>query len=347
MFYNKIIIVWFLIFQSTFFVGCNRQEMSIKKFTDQRKQMGTFVNIQVLAEVADSSKIREAMDSAFKVIDEIEQKTSRFLPASDPAKIEKLKLNEIFKVSPWTWKCFKIADKINKKTFGFYDVTTGPLVDIWGFGRKTNKLIPTDSKIKLALKVVGWEKICLLEEFQAVSSVVAGVQIDLSSVAKGLAADIAVETFLKLGFTNVLVNAGGEIRSSTSGNKIWRVGIQIPDENSLKGKYFKDKVVELKNSAIATSGNYLNYFKKGTNYFSHIINPKTGKPSKTETVSVTVFAKNCAIADAWATGLFMLPVADAIKCANQNPEIECLIIKRPLPGKKHFRFYSTSKLSEK
>ena len=345
MIYNKIIIVWFVIFQSTFFVGCNRPKMSIEKFSEQRQQMGTFVNIQVLAPSDHAKKVREAMDSAFKVIDELEQKTSRFLLESDPSKIEKLKLNQIIKVSPWSYKCFKIADEINRKTFGFYDITAGPLVDLWGFGRIIKQEVPNDNQINLALKITGWEKICLLEEFKAVSSVVAGVQIDLSSVAKGLAADVAVETLLEHGFTNVLVNAGGEIRTSSSGEKVWRVGIQVPDENFFANgeKYLKDKVVELKNSAVATSGSYLNYFKRGTNNYSHIINPKTGRPAQTETVSVTVFAKECAVADAWATGLFMLPAAEAIKCANRNPEIECLIIERPLLGEKVFRFHSTEK----
>ena len=317
--------------------------MSIEKFTEQRQQMGTFVNIQVLASSADSGKVQKAMGSAFKVIDELEQKTSRFLPESDPSKIENIKLNQIIKVSPWTWKCFELANEINRKTFGFYDITAGPLVDLWGFGKNKKQEVPSDKKINSALEIVGWRKVCLLEDFKAVSSVVAGVQIDLSSVAKGLAADVAVETLLEKGFTNVLVNAGGEIRSSSSGKKVWRVGIQVPDENFFANgkKHLKDKVVKLKNSSVATSGSYLNYFKRGTNNYSHIINPKTGKPAQTETVSVTVFAKKCAVADAWATGLFMLPATEAIKLANQNPEIKCLIIERPLPGKKTFRFHST------
>ncbi len=343
MIYNKIIIFWFVIFQSAFFVGCNRPKMSIEKFTEQRQQMGTFVNIQVLAPLNKEKKVTEALNSAFKIIDELEQKTSRFLPESDPSKIENLKLNQIIRVSSWSWKCFELADEINKKTFGFYDITAGPLVDIWGFGKNKKQEIPDAKKINSALEIVGWKKVCLLEDFKAVSSVVAGIQIDLSSVAKGLAADVAVEILLKHGFTNVLVNAGGEIRVSSFAEKVWRVGIQIPDENYFVNgeKYLEDKVVELKNSAVATSGSYLNYFKRGTNNYSHIINPKIGKPVQTETVSVTVFAKKCAVADAWATGLFMLPATEAIKLANQNPEIECLIIERPLSGKKTFRFHST------
>jgi len=335
----KKFIFWIIIFQSTFFVGCSR--VTIKRFTEQRQQMGTFVNIQVLAPSDKEKKVQEAMNSAFKKVDELEQKTSRFLENSDPSKIEKLKLNEILKVSSQSWECFKIADEINKKTFGFYDITAGPLVDIWGFGRKDKKEVPSENQINLALKITGWEKICLLGNLQAVSTTVSGVQIDFSSVAKGLAADIAVETLLKVGFTNLLVNAGGEIRTSSSGEKVWQVGIQIPDEETLKSQYFKNKIIKLKNSAVATSGSYLNYFKRGTNNYSHIINPKTGRPAQTETVSVTVFAKECALADAWATGLFMLPANEAIKIAEKNSKIECLIIERPLHGEKFFRFHST------
>jgi len=307
--------------------------------------MGTFVNIQVLATPDSKEKVKKAINSAFDEIDKLETKASRFLEESDPAKIEKLKPDEVLIVSPWSWKCFQIADEVTKKTKGLYDITSGPLVDLWGFGRNKIWTIPDPEKIDSVLKIVGWEKICMLDSMHAVSVSVTGVQIDLSSVAKGLAADIAVEKIKEHGLSNILVNAGGEIRTSSSGEKVWRVGIQIPEENLLTQNYLEDRVVKIKNSAVATSGSYLNYFKNGANKYSHIINPITGRPFQTETVSVTVLAKSCAAADAWATGLFTLPAEEAIALANQTPEIDCMIIERPLPDKDKFRFHFTELFS--
>jgi thiamine biosynthesis lipoprotein len=185
------------------------------------------------------------------------------------------------------------------------------------------------------------DKLVLIPGQCAVSTVVAGVHVDLSSVAKGLAADAAAKALKANGFNNFLVNAGGEIRTSSDGSKRWHVGIQVPKEDAPANEVFADRVLEMENGAVATSGSYRQYVRRGTNTYSHIVDPRTGRPLRTATVSVTVRAAECAVADAWATALYTLPAEDAVALAAGTEGIECLIIERPAEGSEMYRFRAT------
>jgi thiamine biosynthesis lipoprotein len=143
------------------------------------------------------------------------------------------------------------------------------------------------------------------------------------------------------GLVNFLVNAGGEIRTSSDGRKRWHVGIQVPREGAPADEVFSDRVLELKNGAVATSGNYRRYIRHGTNSYSHIVDPRSGRPLRTDTVSVTVQASQCAVADAWATALYTLPAAEAVVLAEVTEGIECLVIECPEERGGPYRFHAT------
>ena len=321
--------------------ACSKNEN--KKFAEQRSYMHTFVEIQVIAK--NKNKVQFAVNKAFDAIAEVETNTSKFISSSDVAKIKDTKQGIKIKVSDYTLKCLSLAKKISKLTGGKYDITISPLVDLWGFGKNKNKRIPSKKEINQAKKKIGADKFIVMYNENAVSTTVDNLDIDLSSVAKGAAVDAAAERLLQLGFTNFLVNAGGEIRVSSSGKKVWHVGIQTPKENVSVDDIIED-VLKIKNGAVATSGNYRNYFKKGTNTYSHIINPKTGMPVKSTVLSVTVTAPTCAEADAFATGFFtMLPV-EAIQLADTISNVECFIIERPLKGTTNFRFHQSKDFPE-
>ncbi len=322
-----------------FISACSKNEN--KKFVEQRSYMHTFVEIQVIAK--NKNKVQFAVDKAFDAVAEVETNTSKFISASDVAKIKNSKQNEITGVSDYTLKCLSLAKRLSNLTGGKYDVTISPLVDLWGFGRNKTKRVPSEKEINLAKKKIGADKFIVLCDKNAVSTTVDNLDIDLSSVAKGAAVDAAAERLLQLGFTNFLVNAGGEIRVSSSGEKIWNVGIQTPKENVAVEDIIENDVLEIKNGAIATSGNYRNYFKKGTNTYSHIINPKSGVPVKSAVLSVTVTAPTCAEADAWATAFFTMPPVEAAQLAGTISNVECFIIERPLEGKTNFRLHQSKK----
>ena len=320
-----------------FISACSKNEN--KKFVEQRSYMHTFVEIQVIAK--NKNKVQFAVDKAFDAVAEVETNTSKFISASDVAKIKNSKQNEITGVSDYTLKCLSLAKRLSNLTGGKYDVTISPLVDLWGFGRNKTKRVPSEKEINLAKKKIGADKFIVLCDKNAVSTTVDNLDIDLSSVAKGAAVDAAAERLLQLGFTNFLVNAGGEIRVSSSGEKIWNVGIQTPKENVAVEDIIENDVLEIKNGAVATSGNYRNYFKKGTNTYSHIINPKSGVPVKSAVLSVTVTAPTCAEADAWATAFFTMPPVEAAQLAGTISNVECFIIERPLEGKNNFQFHQS------
>ncbi len=330
---NKIVFIILIILISS----CSKNEN--KKFAEQRSYMHTFVEIQVIAN--DKKKVQQAVNKAFDAIGEVETNTSKFISASDISKIKNGGQNEIIKISDYTLKCLTIAKKISEKTDGKYDVTIAPLVELWGFGNNNSKKVPSDIEIKIAKIKVGSDKFIVLYDKHSVSTTVANLDIDLSSVAKGVAVDAAVEILLSCGFSDFLINAGGDIRTSSSGEKVWHVGIQTPRENVAAKDIIENDILKVKNKAVATSGNYRNYFKEGTNTYSHIINPNTGVPVKTTVLSVTVTAPTCAEADAWATAFFTLTPANALQLASTIPDVECFIIERPAKGSKNFRFHQS------
>ena len=182
------------------------------------------------------------------------------------------------------------------------------------------------------------DKLVLLPNRNAVSTVVAGVQCDVSSLAAGLAADEAARILFEHGYSNFLVNAGGEIRTSSAGEKTWSVGVQVPTPDSRANEYIKNRVIKMKTGSVSTSGSYKKFFTRGTNTYTHIVNPRTGRPIQSDTISVTVLANECMVADGWSTALFCLPADEAIVLAEQTPGIECLVVERPSAGEDTFRF---------
>jgi len=318
-------------------LGCSK--ISEQKIIETRSYMHTFVQIQILS--GNPKEDYKIMNKAFDAVAEVETNTSRFIASSDVSKIKNAPSNQKIKVSSYTFNCLSLAKKLNKKTNGKYDVTISPLVDLWGFGKNKNTKIPSKEKIVSALKKIGSDKFFLFRNCNAISTSVNNLDIDLSSVAKGAAVDAAAQKLLDSGISNFLINAGGEIRTSSTGEKIWHVGIQKPELNASSGDVITNDILKIKNKAVATSGNYRNYFKHGTNFYFHIINPKTGFPLKTSVMSITVTAPTCAEADAWATAFFTLSPEEAIKLANKTPKIECFIIERPAKGENNFIFHKS------
>jgi thiamine biosynthesis lipoprotein len=311
------------------------------KFVEQRYQMATITQIQVLAPTRDARNVRIAMDNAFDAIDHVEQIASWFIDSSDASKITKADPGTLVPVDPLMLKMLQKAETLTRATNGRFDVTAGRIIRLWGFGPDKTNRVPSDAQVAEAMRLSGMDKLVLLSDQNSISTVVAGVQCDVSSLAAGLAADEASRVLLEHGYSNFLVNAGGEIRTASTGEKIWNVGVQVPTPESRASEYIKNRVIQMKNGSVSTSGSYQKFFTRGTNTYTHIVNPRTGKPVQSDTISVTILSENCMDADGWSTALFCLPAAEAITLANQTPGIECLIVERPTPGTDTFRFHSS------
>ncbi|MCX7847306.1 MAG: FAD:protein FMN transferase [bacterium] len=318
--------------------ACSRQQ----KFTAQRFQMATRVEIQILASPRDATRVHTALQDAFAAIDAVEQQLSWFRTNNDLARIRLAPPGTILFLTNWTWQALLLARDLYNKTAGHYDVAAGPLIRAWGFGPGKTNRIPDEAELAAARARSGMDKLILLPHLCAVSTSVAGVDIDLSSLAAGFAVDRAAERLLAHGFSNFLVNGGGEIRVSSTGAKRWRIGIQVPDEHAPDNLYLRDRILALRHGAVSTSGSYRNFHRAGTNVFIHLINPRSGRPLHTSTVSVTTWADSCARADAWSTALFCLPVSQALALVELEPQLECLILEAPTNSLSGYRFSSSS-----
>ncbi len=219
-------------------------------------------------------------------------------------------------VSPALYEVLTRANEISELTGGAFDVTVGPVVNLWGFGPKARpETVPTASELAETLEVIGYQHL----EFQTEPAAVRATQnqyVDLSAIAKGYGVDAVARYLVSKGVEAYLVEIGGEV--SVSGRKpngeAWRLAIEEPVSEQRQ----INRVVALDNRAMATSGDYRNYYESEGKRFSHTINPKTGRPIQHTLASVTVIAEDCMTADALATAFNVMGLEAAKQLATRE-----------------------------
>lgn len=222
-------------------------------------------------------------------------------------------------------KVFNLAKTISKETDGAFDITVAPLVNAWGFGFK-NGIKPTDEQIDSILAFVGQEKVTLQDG--KITKTDPRIMLDCSAIAKGYGVDMVAEFLASKGIANYLVEIGGEIsaRGKNPNGTEWKIGVTKPVDDSLSINQENQTVLEITNQALATSGNYRNFYYEGGKKYAHTINPKTGKPAQSDILSATVTAPSCAIADAYATAFMVLGSAKAKEILKKHPELKVYFI---------------------
>lgn len=213
---------------------------------------------------------------------------------------------------------------IHQQTNGAFECTIQPLVELWGFGRGNQKQVVAQSQIDSVKQFVGCEKVTLMDhELQLKDS---RIQFNFNAIAKGYAVDKVAQFLKQQGFVNHLVEIGGEVvAGGTKNGKLWKIGIQTPTETA-DGAVDSNESFELRDRAVATSGNYRNYFEENGHRYTHIMNPVTGKPEETNLLSVTVIAPTCATADAYATAFMVLGLDRSSEIVRQHPELKAWFI---------------------
>jgi thiamine biosynthesis lipoprotein len=289
--------------------GCDHAPEMIKI---SGSKMGTTYHVTIVADQPAPADLAEQIDQVLSAVD---QSMSTYKSQSELSQFNRLPIDEQVKASDQLWAVLQTSEKVWQQSAGAFDPTVGPVVDLWGFGPvATQDRIPSDEEIAAALADAGFEYLQLDSAAQAISKQKA-IALDLSAVAKGYAVDQVAELLEMLALPDYLVEVGGEMRLSGSnpeGNP-WRVAIELP---SLMPQV--QEVVEINNGAVATSGDYRNYFEKDGVRYSHTIDPRNGKPITHSLASVTVIADYCADADAWATALMVLGEDQGMAIANQN-----------------------------
>ncbi|MCU0652481.1 MAG: FAD:protein FMN transferase, partial [Candidatus Omnitrophica bacterium] len=277
-------------------------------YKDNRLMMGTFVDV--------ISPDKNAPQIVFTEIKRVENLLSKYNPDSEVAKLNRLgKLS----VSPETLAIIKKSYEFWQISDGAFDITVGPLIDLWGFTDKDYHQ-PTKSEINKALKLVGSNKIIFNNLNNVVEFRLPGMKIDLGAIAKGYALDCAVKKLKENNIKSCLINLGGQVYClGDRFGKPWRIAMQ-----ETRGKNLRE-ILELKNRGISTSGDYEQYFIIDNLRYCHIINPKTGHPADSGIKSVTVVTENNLEADVLSTAIFVLGKAKGMTLANRFPEIKVKI----------------------
>ena len=216
-----------------------------------------------------------------------------------------------------------------KKTHGLFDPTIGPLVNLWGFGPGGKKKVPTSKEIKETKSFIGYQKVKMTPT--KIRKTNPRVQIDLSASAKGFGVDKIAALLHSSGVKNYLVEIGGELKAKGQGPRgPWKVAIQRPSPTHPHRP--SHKILALKDQAVATSGDYLNFFREGNKKYSHTLDFRTGRPIQHTLSSVTVVhPESCLKADALATALNVMGLKKGLEFA-QREKIAAYFIYRGNSG---------------
>lgn len=312
---------WLVAFASLIFMaGC---EKSVELVHLSGPTMGTTYNIKYTqqAGIPDSSHLQTEID---RLLEQVNDQMSTYRVDSELSRFNQYQGSDPFQVSGQTATVVKEAIRLNSLTLGALDVTVGPLVNLWGFGPEARRdTVPTEQELAERKAKTGIEYLSVSGDF--LSKTLPNLYVDLSTIAKGWGVDVVADFIESQGIENYMVEVGGEMRlkGRNAQGIPWRIAIEKPSvqERSVQ------EIIEPGDMAIATSGDYRNYFERDGMRYSHIINPKTGYPIDNKVVSVTVLDKSSMTADGLSTGLMVLGEEKAMAVAELNQIPVFMIIK--------------------
>ncbi|MDY3074078.1 MAG: FAD:protein FMN transferase, partial [Prevotella sp.] len=226
-------------------------------------------------------------------------------PFNEKSVITHVNKNEAVTLDDHFITVFRLSSEIYKDTEGAFDITVAPLVNAWGFGFK-NGITPDRHAIDSLMQFVGFDKVKLQDG--KIIKTDDRLMLDCSAIAKGYGVDAVARLLKSKGIDNYMVEIGGEIVASGENPKgaPWRIGVSKPDDDSVNVSNEIQGIINISNRAMATSGNYRNFYYKGGKKYAHTIDPKTGCPVQHSILSATVVSDECAKADAYATAFMVM-----------------------------------------
>jgi len=306
-------------------MGCDGETARTTLKTFSGSTMGTSYNVKIIGypEFQDRKGLKTKIENILQTVNE---QMSTWRSNSEISIFNSSASSGWTVVSPGTFKVINEALAITKLSKGAFDPTIGPLVDLWGFGPgEGEKSIPPESRIEKALNQQNSNDIRIRRSQSSIAKTNPSTGLDLSGVAKGFAVDKIAAYLNGKGLKNYLVEIGGELKARGLSPHLrpWRVGIEKP----VYGMRSIQRVVDLEGQAIATSGNYRNYFKRDGLVYSHILDPRTGRPITHELASVTVLSPTAMRADALSTALMVLGPDRGIRLAHNAKIAAHFILK--------------------
>ena len=278
------------------------------------------------------------------IIRELEKVDEALSPFNKKSVITAVNNNHDIEVNDMFADVFLLAQKISDDTGGDFDITVAPLVNAWGFGFK-NGTQPTKYNIDSLKNIIGYKKVRL--EGRKVVKKDKRLMLDCSSIAKGYGSDVVARFLQKRGVKNYMVEIGGEIVTKGISQKRvpWKIGVTRPVDDSLSVSKELQSVINVTDKAMATSGNYRNFYYKNGKKYAHTIDPHTGYPVQHNILSATVIADNCATADAYATAFMVMGLEKAQKLLERHPELMAYFIYSNKDGKN--KTWCSEKLKKK
>ena len=312
--------------------SCNNEASNLQTFRINGETMGTYYKVSYVAK--ENTIDKPLIDNR---LNQINQELSTYIPSSTISTFNKNDsslINTINQNNQLTYPLFDTVFQKSKEIYhitnGYFDPTIMPLVNYWGFGYKDKKQsIEIDSQLVLEmLEYTGFNNISRTIDKLEIqySKNNPKVELDFSAIAKGFAVDLISTLLEQNGIQDYLVDIGGELvgKGTKPDKKNWIVGISKPEENAKTNEIVL--IVELQDIAMASSGNYIQFYESNGNKFSHTINPKTGYTERNELLSVTIIAKNCMVADAIATSCMAMGYQKSALMVKQLNDIEACFI---------------------
>lgn len=283
--------------------GCQQQSGTDPYLQLSGQTMGTTWSVALRStDAVDAARIKGGLQER---LDGINALMSTYDPASEVSRFNFQTSTDWFKVSDETFQVVELAQQISNLTAGAFDISVGPLVDLWGFGAlQPESLPPSTEQIDAVTAAVGYENLQLRRAPAAIRKKIPQLRIDLAAIAKGYAVDVLADYLDQLALTDYLVEVGGEVKMKgyRSDGTPWRIAVETPLEHARQ----VTTVWPLTDIAMATSGNYRNFLEIAGQRYGHTIDPLSGRPIRHQLASVTVLDPSCARADALATALMVM-----------------------------------------
>lgn len=246
-------------------------------------------------------------------------------PFNKESVITAVNQNREVMLDPYFVEVFNKAMEISRETKGAFDITVAPLVNAWGFGFKHEQM-PTKRQVDSLRQIIGYQKVALKNG--KVVKQDPRMMLDCSAIAKGFGVDAVARLLRDRGVQNFMVEIGGEVVTcGVNAQRLpWRVGVVKPSEDSLSTGHELQTILNVTDKAMATSGNYRNFYYKNGRRYAHTIDPKTGYPVQHSLLSATVLAASCTVADAYATSFMVMGLDNARQLLEHHPELMAYLI---------------------
>jgi thiamine biosynthesis lipoprotein len=299
--------------------------------------MGTTYTVSYRSDAIPPAKLKPALTSK---LDAIDRALSNWNDDSWLSRFNRRESTRPMAMPEHAHRVLSIALRLAKRTDGAVDPTLGRLIDLWGFGpAPAPEGRPADTAIAKALETTGYQKLTLHDDPPRLAKAHPGLALNVSAVAKGYAVDVLARHLEQAGIAHYLVNIGGDMRAKgrPPDQRAWRVAIQRPAPDASARQ--SEVEVNLKNEALATSGDYRRFITIDGKRYAHVLNPATGRPARSSLASVSVIAPTAAKADGLATACLVFGRRKAHKRVNTMSGVDALLIERTAPGR--FRLHRT------